>query len=122
MVVTRSETGTILSEPPALIPVRSISSVYARSSVATSEIRSERMGSPPLSWEAGAVQGLLDLVPTTGRGAEGVGKSDVAAPRRQLLIRLGVSLHERKDGSVILLNDPPEIRCRHFDASSTPDS
>src|SRR5918992_1186290 len=53
---------------------------------------------------SGAVQGLLDLVPTTGRGAEGVGQGNVAAPRRQLLIRLGVSLHERKDGSVILLD------------------
>jgi hypothetical protein len=67
---------------------------------------------------SGAVQGLLDLVPTTGRGAEGVGEGDVAAPRRQLLIRLGVSLHERIDGLVILLNDLPEVGCRHFDASS----
>src|SRR5712692_9590575 len=38
----------------------------------------------------GALQSLLNLVPATGRRAEWVGEGDVVAPRKQLLLRLGV--------------------------------
>src|SRR6266536_2755791 len=61
----------------------------------------------------GALQGLLDLVPTAGGRPKRVGKRDIVAPREQPLLGLGVSSDERIQGSVVLLDDLREIGSRH---------
>src|SRR5439155_9483271 len=60
----------------------------------------------------GPLESLLDLAPTTGWRAQGVGEGDVVAMRQQLLLGLEIAFHEGINRPVIVLDRLREIvRC-----------
>src|SRR5918999_366062 len=89
--------------PLNLDDVRHIPGRILRDSLPSDRLALSNQGS-------GSLQGVLNLIPATGRRPQRVGEGNVVAPREQLLLRLRVSRHERVYRAVVLLNHLSKVR------------